>query len=123
MKGLKADPGWRQACVTWLNLFLSKSKPPTSARTAPVRGSIATSAPSTSGSCVSDHCPFGPLRTRTTAPRRICTLVGAFAASPEVTGRSPSPVAVIVSPDCSIATTLPGDASSTTAALRSSLSG
>ena len=40
MKGLKLEPGWRSACVTWLNLLRLKSKPPTSARIAPSRGSI-----------------------------------------------------------------------------------
>ena len=31
MNGLKLEPGWRHACVTWLNLFRLKSNPPTSA--------------------------------------------------------------------------------------------
>ena len=35
MNGLNADPGCRCACVTWLNLLRSKSKPPTSDRIAP----------------------------------------------------------------------------------------
>ena len=49
MKGLNEEPGWRQACVTWLNLLRLKSKPPTSARIAPSVGSVATNADSTSG--------------------------------------------------------------------------
>ena len=61
MKGLKLEPGWRQACVTWLNLFLLKSKPPTSAWMAPSRGSSATKAPSTSGSCVISQVSLGVL--------------------------------------------------------------
>ena len=40
MKGLKAEPGWRCACVTWLNLLRSKSKPPTSDTMAPSFGRI-----------------------------------------------------------------------------------
>src|SRR5947207_6050098 len=43
--GLKVDPGCRSACTARLNLESSKSRPPTIARTAPVRGSIATNAP------------------------------------------------------------------------------
>jgi hypothetical protein len=39
MKGLKLEPGWRQAWVTWLNLLRLKSKPPTRARMAPSVGS------------------------------------------------------------------------------------
>src|SRR5260363_60159 len=46
MKGLKLEPGCRHAWVTWLNLFLLKSKPPTSARIAPSCGVIEISAPS-----------------------------------------------------------------------------
>ena len=47
--GLKLDPGWRQAWVTWLNGWRVKSKPPTSARTRPLTGSSATNAACTSG--------------------------------------------------------------------------
>ena len=36
MKGLKLDPGWRSACVTWLYWLRLKSNPPTSERIAPV---------------------------------------------------------------------------------------
>lgn len=67
MNGLKLDPGWRQACVTWLNLFLSKSKPPIMALTAPSRGSSAMKAPSTSGNCVISQVFFGVFTTRITA--------------------------------------------------------
>src|SRR5213083_89398 len=38
MNGLKPEPGWRQACVTWLYWLRLKSKPPTSDRTAPSCG-------------------------------------------------------------------------------------
>ena len=55
MKGLKLEPGWRQALVTWLNWLCEKSKPPTSARTWPVAESSDTSAPCTSGHCVTRH--------------------------------------------------------------------
>ena len=51
MKGLKLEPGWRQACVTRLNLLRSKSNPPTIARTAPSCVLMATRAACTSGSC------------------------------------------------------------------------
>ena len=43
--GLNVEPGWRSACVARLNFESSKSRPPTMARTAPLRGSIATNAP------------------------------------------------------------------------------
>ena len=42
--GLKDDPGWRSACVARLNWLRRKFVPPNIALTAPVRGSIATSA-------------------------------------------------------------------------------
>src|SRR5256885_6849339 len=74
MKGLKAEPGWRQAWVTWLNLFFWKSKPPIRARKAPVWGTRATKAPSTSGSCVISQVFLGVLTTRITAPGRILML-------------------------------------------------
>src|SRR3569623_878654 len=51
-KGLKAEPGWRVACTTRLNLLRKKSKPPTSASTAPSSGRRLTSAPSTWGNWV-----------------------------------------------------------------------
>jgi hypothetical protein len=37
MNGLKLEPGWRHAWVTWLNLLRLKSKPPTSADRAVAR--------------------------------------------------------------------------------------
>ena len=86
MKGLKPEPGCRQACVTWLNLFLLKSKPPTSAWMAPSRGSSATKAPSTSGSCVISQVFFGVFATRITAPRRILILGGALSDRPDWAG-------------------------------------
>ena len=42
--GLKDEPGWRSACVARLNWLRWKFVPPNIARTAPVRGSMATSA-------------------------------------------------------------------------------
>src|SRR5258706_50079 len=50
MKGLKPEPGWRQAWVTWLYWLRLKSKPPTSERTAPSCGLAEIKAPSASGS-------------------------------------------------------------------------
>ncbi len=49
MNGLKFEPGWRSAWITRLNLLFVKSKPPTSAWTAPSRVAIETRAPSTFG--------------------------------------------------------------------------
>src|SRR5260363_291645 len=62
MKGLKLEPGCRHAWVTWLNLFLLKSKPPTSARIAPSCGVIEISAPSSCGNWVIDHAPCASFR-------------------------------------------------------------
>ena len=42
--GLKADPGWRRARMARSSGLEAKSRPPTSARTPPVSGSIAISA-------------------------------------------------------------------------------
>jgi len=53
MNGLKLDPGCRCACVTWLNLLRSKSKPPTRARIAPSAGCIEMNAASTCGTATS----------------------------------------------------------------------
>jgi hypothetical protein len=112
MKGLKLEPGWRQACVTWLNLFLPKSKPPTRARMAPVRGSSATKRAFDLGQLGQPPVALGAFCIRrTTAPRRICTFGPAFDDRPEVTGFRPAPVTVTTSPDCSMATTLRGEAS------------
>ena len=93
------------------------------ARTAPVRGSMATNAPSTSGCWVIVQSPFVDFTSRITAPGRICVLGLDFSAKPDVAGRSPSPVTVADSPVCNTATTLRELASSTTAAFNSSLSG
>jgi hypothetical protein len=49
--GLKADPGCLFACVTLLNSLVLKLKPPTKARTSPVKGSKATIPPFTFGYC------------------------------------------------------------------------
>jgi hypothetical protein len=62
---------------------------------APVAGSVATNAPSTSGCCVSVQSPLSVFIARTIAPGRICTFGSALAARPEVTGFRPSPVTVI----------------------------
>ncbi len=43
--GLKDEPGWRWASVARSNGCFEKSRPPTSALTWPLRGSIATIAP------------------------------------------------------------------------------
>src|SRR6185369_17938020 len=43
--GLNEEPGWRNACVARLKLLSFQSRPPVSARTSPLRGSIATTAP------------------------------------------------------------------------------
>ncbi|MCY1241453.1 hypothetical protein D9M72_543540 [compost metagenome] len=123
MKGLKLEPGWRQACETWLNLFLPKSKPPTSAVMAPVRGSMPMKAPSTSGSCVISQVFLGVLATRITAPRRILMLGGAFAARPDCAGLRPSPEISKASPLARTAVTSLALASSTTAEITSPLSG
>ena len=58
MKGLKLEPGCRQAWVTWLNLFALKSKPPARARMEPLAGSSATRAASTLGTCAMLQAPF-----------------------------------------------------------------
>ena len=43
---MNALPAWRRACVARLNSLFMKLRPPTIARIAPVRGSIATRAAS-----------------------------------------------------------------------------
>ncbi|MPN49720.1 hypothetical protein SDC9_197342 [bioreactor metagenome] len=123
MKGLKLEPGWRQAWVTWLNLFFSKSKPPISARMAPVCVDMATKAPSTSGSWVISQAPLEFLMARITAPGRILILGGALGLRPDSAGLRLSPVISKWVPSARAATILRGDASSTTAATTSPLSG
>ncbi len=123
MNGLKLEPGWRHACVTWLNLFLLKSKPPTSARIAPSCGVSDTSAPSTCGSCVICQLPFASATTRTIEPglmRCACVARGLNAAA---TKRSPSPLIVATVPSTNCAFTSFGVADVTTAATISPLSG
>ncbi len=66
---------------------------------APVEGSVATNAPSTSGCCVSVQSPLSVFMARTIAPGRICTFGSALVDRPDVTGFRPSPVTVMVSPD------------------------
>ena len=123
MNGLKLEPGCRQACVTWLNLFLPKSNPPTKARTAPSRGSKATNAPSTSGSWVTSHMFLAVFATRIKAPRLILTFGPALPAKPDCAGFKPSPVISRVSPFARIAKIRLGFASKTTADITSPLSG
>ena len=123
MNGLKLEPGWRHACVTWLYLFLPKSKPPTSARMAPSRGSSATNAPSTSGNCVISHVFLSVFATRINAPRRSLMLAGALSLKPDWAGLRPSPVITTDSPFCRTAVIFFGPASRTTADITSPLSG
>ena len=123
MNGLKLEPGWRQACVTWLNLFLLKSKPPTSALMDPSRGSMATNAPSTSGNWVISQVSLGVLVTLIMAPRRILMLGGALSDKPDCAGLSPSPVISNTSPPWRRARIIFGSAASTTADMTSPLSG
>jgi hypothetical protein len=89
MKGLKLEPGWRQAWVTWLNLLRLKSKPPTSARIAPSTGLAATKAASTSGNCRICQ-PFSYFCTRITAPRRTRLLGAALSSSMRAANLRPS---------------------------------
>ena len=98
MNGLKLEPGWRSAWVTWLYWVRLKSKPPTSARTAPSRGSIETSEASTAGSCVICQRSFSSFCTRMIAPRRMRWLGLAL---------SPSMRAANLRPSSPISTQLP----------------
>ena len=122
MKGLKLEPGWRNACVTWLNLLRSKSKPPTSARRAPSLGRIATNVDSTCGICAICQAPLSSRITRMTAPRRILVAAAALSPSERAANLSPSPVTETMSPSLRTALISVGEASSTIAALRVSLS-
>ena len=94
---LTDEPGWRQACVTWLNLLRLKSKPPTIERISPSSGLSEIKAADTSGSCVTVHAPFSSCATRMIAPGRILALGCALAASDGAMKRSawPSMVATI----------------------------
>ena len=75
--GLNVEPGWRVAWVTWLNLLRENSKPPDSARIAPLFGLIAINAASTSGNWVNMGGWSFRFRIRTTAPRFNRLLAGA----------------------------------------------
>src|SRR3569833_867943 len=90
MKGLKLEPGWRQALVAWLNWLCAKSKPPTRARTWPGCESSETSAACASGHCAMRHSALGaasPVRiTRMIAPRSIARSSGALRGAGEVQG-------------------------------------
>jgi hypothetical protein len=57
MKGLKAEPGWRAAWVTRLNLLIEKSKPPARLVMPPSFGSTETMAPCASGTWASAQVP------------------------------------------------------------------
>jgi hypothetical protein len=60
--GLNDEPGWRIAWVARSNWLWSNEKPPTSASTRPVSGSIATMPPAISGIWRSRYWPesLGP---------------------------------------------------------------
>ncbi|MNK99218.1 hypothetical protein D3C87_1196050 [compost metagenome] len=124
MNGLKLEPGWRQACVTWLNLLRLKSKPPTIARISPSSGFNETKAAATSGSCVTDHVlSLASCVTRMIAPGRILTFGWALADSDGAINRSAVPSIVATSPESSVARTCFGVTLVTTAERRSSLPG
>ncbi|MCY1213051.1 hypothetical protein D9M72_248090 [compost metagenome] len=123
MKGLKLEPGWRQACVTWLNLLRLKSKPPTIERISPSCGLIDTNAAATSGSWVTDQSRFSSWVTRMTAPGRIFILGCALDDSDGEIKRSAEPSMVATSPDSSVAFTCLADTLVTTAERRSPLPG
>ncbi|MCY1364637.1 hypothetical protein D9M69_514500 [compost metagenome] len=123
MNGLKLEPGWRQACVTWLNLLRLKSKPPTIERISPSCGFSDTNAAATSGSCVTDQLPLPSCVTRMIAPGRIFILGCAFADIDGEIKRSAEPSMVATSPDSSVALTCFDDTLVTTAERRSPLPG
>ena len=122
MKGLNEEPGWRQACVTWLNLLRLKSKPPIRARTAPSAGSSETKPASTSGSCAICQ-PFLSSRcTRMIAPRRMRLRAAVLSSRARAANFRPSGFTVTVSPSRSTALTSFGLAASTSATRNSSTS-
>src|SRR5512133_3465235 len=90
---------------------------------APLRGSSATHAPSTSGNCVISQVFFGVFVTRITAPRRILMFGGALSDRPDWAGLSPSPVISTVSPFRRTAVIFLASAASTRADITSPLSG
>ena len=109
--------------MTWLNLFLAKSNPPTKALTEPSCGLMATNAPSTSGSWVISQVPLGVCTTRITAPRLILMFGPALSERPDWAGFKPSPVISSCSAFWRMATIFLGLASNTTADMTSPLSG
>jgi hypothetical protein len=123
MNGLNDEPGWRHACVTWLNLLRLKSNPPTSARTAPVSGSSETNAASTSGSCATCQAFLSSRCTRMIAPRVIRFCATVFGSRARATNFRASPRKVTNSPVRNATLNALGLASSTTAARMSSTSG
>src|SRR5678816_2959943 len=99
MKGLNDDPGCRHAWVTWLNLLRLKSKPPTSARTAPSCASSEMKADSTSGSCTICQGLLGVSRcTRMIEPRRMRFCGVVLESSARAAKRSDSPPMETFSP-------------------------
>ena len=106
MNGLKLEPGWRQACVTRLNLLRLKSKPPTSARIEPSARFAATSAACTSGSCAISHspCRLGDAHHRAAAR---CAARAAPGRQRGATNFRPSPLISIGSAVCTTTRTLP----------------
>src|SRR5919204_263517 len=95
MNGLNAEPGCRQAWVTWLNFVRLKSNPPTSARIAPSRGSTDTNADSTSGNCA--ICQFFPsCSTRMIDERVVVLVLRGVGLQVEKTFRTPIALAPVV---------------------------
>ena len=132
--GLKLEPGWRQAWVTWLKGWRAKSKPPTNARTRPVRASSATKAACTSGHCVTAQAalelaafalPLSPgaanpglaggCQTRRMSPRATRKSLPALGDRPGSATRRPSPVICRASPVASCSRSARGLAASTMA--------
>jgi hypothetical protein len=96
MKGLKLEPGCRQAWVTWLNLLLAKSKPPTRARIAPCAGPstqkrLRPRAPGSACSCPWRPASRGPPHRGGSGPWMSPCPTG-----PRPPGRRPAPVTVMV---------------------------
>ena len=60
---MNAEPGCLEACVALLNSLFLKLKPPLNASTLPVKGSITTIPPLTSGSCLKEKLLFSSLST------------------------------------------------------------
>ena len=94
MKGLKLEPGWRQAWVTWLNLLRPKSNPPTrDAHRAVLR---VDGNERRFGLGQLQHLPasFSSFLMRIIAPRRIRLFGGALSSSMRAANFRPSPLMV-----------------------------